>query len=42
MTQVAHLAVATVRGDYITEREDVRRILVAQGAVGCTQRVLTA
>lgn len=30
MTQVAHLAVVTVRGDYITESEDARRILVAQ------------
>ena len=30
MTQVADLAVVTVREDYTTESEDVRGILVAQ------------
>lgn len=32
MTQVADSAVMTVPEDYTTESEDVRRILVAQGA----------
>lgn len=44
MTQVAGLAVVTVREDYAAKSEDVRGILVAQRAEGlyamCTHSVI--